>query len=199
VRENTVLNDKQKAKLRENVAASLTEAGIGAAYHKRTLDDLPNGAGPNVRKWVEECAREEMRAGTGWTVIGSGAVSRDAIMLIARAVHLSGFTARVLPLRRLVAQVMTNGDLLAELEACDALCVLDFFQVYPGQTVVPLTGREMQEVEAFLLERLDNARAIFVQTAKPLGGDTWWSLPLVQRLHSLNRTLDVAPVRERSR
>jgi hypothetical protein len=174
----------------DGIAHSLISAGIGRAYHKRSISEVPNGQ--FFRQWVGEHARDEVSSGRGITIAGSGTNARDAFLLLARAVHLYGLKARVVPLRRLVAQIVHGGELVEQFEECRALFVTDFFQTYPGNPV-PLTGREVQEVEQFLTDRLDDMHSVFVHVAKPMvGPDVWWSPTFVQRLSGLNRLVEIA-------
>jgi hypothetical protein len=182
------MNDSHQRQQSDAIAASLTIAGIGRAYHKRTLAELADGA--MLKTWLTEHARDEIGSGKGWTVTGPGAAAYDATVLLARAIHLSGRKVRLTTLRRLTVQVMEQGDLLDDYTTCQCLVVTEFFQHYPGNPL-PLTGREVQAVESFLLERLDDMGAVCVQSAKKLGNDTWWSPALIQRLNGLNRTLEV--------
>lgn len=174
----------------EGIGQSLLAAGIGRAYHQRTVAEVPHG--DFFRQWITEHARDEVNAGRGITIVGASATARDAFVLLARGVHLSGMKVRLVPLRRLIAQIVHEGELLEQFEECRALFVSEFFQTYPGNPV-PLTGREVQEVEQFLSDRLDNMASVFVHAAKPMtGSDLWWSPTMVQRLGSLNRTVEVA-------
>jgi hypothetical protein len=62
-----------------------------------------------------------------------------------------------------------------------------------------LTGREVQETEAYLHDRFDAQGAVCVQAAVPLTTTTWWSSALLQRLGDVNRELNLSLVRERPR
>lgn len=193
-----MLTESQQRERQKAIAGSLSDAGIGRAFHSRTLSELSRGAA--LKAWVESEARTDIPAGKAWNIVGPTAEARDTMILLARGMHLSGYGCRVVPLRRLVAQIVHNGDLMPEITGCMVLCVVDFVQVYPGQTTPPLTGHEVQITEAFLHERLDEQQAVCVHASSPITGVSWWSPPLVQRLHTLNQTLDLStPMRVRPR
>lgn len=184
-----MITDTQRRQVNDKVGESLLSAGIGRAYHKRQLADVPQGA--LLLDWLRDSAKREVREGRGWTVIGPHTAAYDTSMLLARALHLSGLKARVVSLRRLVVQVTEQGDLLPEYQEADVLFIMDFFQQYHGNPT-PLTGREVQSTEAFLHERMDDLRAVFLHANKNLVGETWWSQTLVNRVAGLNRKLEVA-------
>lgn len=174
----------------DGIARSLTAAGVGSAFHHRYLRDVANEE--FFRDWVATHAGDEITPGKGITIVGPGVKARDAFIILARAVHLSGRRVRVVPLSRLIAQIVNDGELLDQFEECKALFVTEFFQTYPGNPNAA-TGYEVRRVEEFLTDRLDNQGAVFLHTAKPLTGpDIWWSPTFVQRVEGLNRTLEIS-------
>lgn len=183
------MSEQQRKETDRLVRQSLIEAGIGRAYHDRTLSDLGDH-GVTAKEWLDTVGKSDVRSGRGWNIIGATARAYDTTMVLARGVHLKGIDTRIVSLRRLIGQIMNDGDLLPELYSTRALFVLDFIQVYPGNDN-PMTGREVQEVESFLLERLDANEAVFLHAAVPLTTATWWSASFLQRVAETNRLLEV--------
>lgn len=175
----------------DHIADSLLLAGIGKRYHALKLSNLPEPTANVLVPWFKESAKTEIREGRGWTLTGTHERTYDAAILLSRALHLAGHRTRVLPLRRFVVHLMANTELFEEANEAQVLTLLDFYQTYPGNPV-PLTGREVQEVEQFLNDRIDAQRSVILHCAKPLAGETWWSPALVGRINTVNRRLEVA-------
>jgi hypothetical protein len=182
------MQESHRQQLHKGMTESLLLAGIGSAYHRRNLASLPQH-GDLLTEWVNGPGRDEIRSGNGWVVRGTSAATRDTAMLLARALHVNRLLSRVVTLRRLINQIIHSGDMIGDLTTCDVLVVLDFVQVYPGNEV-PVTGREVQEVEDFLSDRFDRQKAHIIHVAKPLPG-TWWSAGLCDRIASASRVLEV--------
>lgn len=182
--------ETHRKQINDKIAESLVLAGIGRAYHQRTLSDVSGGVVLQALI-ADGTARSEVQEGRGWNIIGLHSTAYDAAILLARGLHLSGLKARVASLTRLLNQIKEGGDLLPEYADCSVLMVTNFYQTYPGNPV-PLEGYEVRAVETFLQERLDDRRAVFVHSAKPLAESVWWSPVLLGRLSGLNRTLVVA-------
>lgn len=177
---------------RKGVIASLENAGIGRSYHNRTLQEFPKNQA--VADWIKGGeARKDVRAGKGRNFVGEGAASYDMAMLTARGLHLSGVSAFVVPLRRLVKWLEVRGgdfEALENARSAEALFVVDFYQVY-DKGDCPLTGWQLQDVETFLGERLDDTRAVFLHLAKPLAKAGWWSGNFVKRVSRMNQDVEV--------
>jgi hypothetical protein len=177
---------------RKGVVASLENAGIGRSYHNRTLGEFPKHTA--LMEWVRSGnAKTDVRAGKARTFIGEGAVAYDMAMLTARGLHLSGAPSFVVSLRRLVKWLEVRGEVegLENARTAEALFVTDFYQVY-DKGECPLTGWQLQDVEAFLGDRLNDARAVFLHTAKPLAKTGWWSGNFVQRVSRMNVDVEAA-------
>lgn len=168
---------EQKAKA---IWDSLTRAGIGRAYHRRSIAEV--GA-PTLHDWVQS-PFESLRAGEGWTFIGTGA-AYDAALLTARGLHIQGQGALVLPLHRLARWVDTDHE-LDKVFAARALFITGFYETVHAP---PLTGWQVQGIEEVLNERMDDSGSVFLQMEKPFDADTWWTQRLRERLSDTNRSL----------
>lgn len=173
----------------DGVQQSLLRAGIGRAFHRRSLTELPRGE--QLAAWVRTEAKADLAAGRGWTVQGTGIGAYDHVVLLARAMHLSGMGVRVVPLRKLLKLIEVEAEDAEELAAAPALFVTDFVQHY-GRGECPLSGLQLMDVETFLTARLDDGRPFFPQVSRPVEQAGWWSPSLAQRLLGLNRVLQVA-------
>jgi hypothetical protein len=160
---------------------SLSAAGIGRAYHRRSLYEVGHD---DLTLWAQTPSLS-IPGGRGWTLIGDDK-AYDALMLLARACHIQGYRAFVLTLRQLVKRLEHDTG-MEEVHAAQVLCITGFYDVYQG-TDAPLRGWQVQDVESLLLDRLDNGGSICVQSARPLRGDgVWWSNTLLRRLKAVNR------------
>jgi hypothetical protein len=178
---------------RRGVALSLENAGIGRAYHSRSLGEATGGAISGLPTWIKSGeAATEVRAGKGVTFIGDGAAAYDLAILTARGLHVTGVSSFAVPLRRLVKWLDVKGgtDMLEAANQSEALFVLDFYQCY-DKGECPLTGWQLQDVEVFLGERIDNDRAVFLHSAKALDKAGWWSSNLLKRVARRNRQIEV--------
>lgn len=185
-------DDRAKQQSRA-IAQSLTRAGIGRAYHPRTLATAPQGS--TLATWVRDEGRVDVARGKGVTFVGRGAESMDLAILTARGLHLLGIAALVTSLRKLVLMLDSRRVASEEHEALrtvPALVVTDFIQTYGGKPECPLTGWQVQDVEALLLDRLADNLAVFVHCDRVPGSEGWWSANLVQRLQMANRQIGVA-------
>lgn len=180
--------DNHKEQINSKISDSLTAAGVGRAYHHRQLSELRDGE--LLKTWLFQTGRTDVRTGKGWTIIGKGSAAYDTSVLLGRALHLKGLKTRIVPLRKLVSQLTMEDD--ADYVDCDVLVVLDFVQVYRGNSA-PLTGKEVQVTEQFLNARLDNYQAVFVHSCTDLDSEiSWWSPTLVKRISDANRVVNVA-------
>ena len=87
------------------IAASLMNAGVGKAFHQRTLSTLGSN-GEALLQWSKEVSKKELAMGHGWNIVGPSANAYATFIVLARAVHLGGCMVRVVPLRRLVSQII---------------------------------------------------------------------------------------------
>jgi hypothetical protein len=176
---------------RKGIVLSLENAGIGRAYHSRSLTEYPK---TGVGDWIKSGqGKTDVRSGKGRNFIGGGSAAYDLAMLTARGLHLSGVASYIVPLRRLVKwlEAKTEVEAMENARASEALFVVDFYQCY-DKGDCPLTGWQLQDVEVFLGERIDNNRAIFLHSAKPLAKAGWWSGNLVKRVARVNDDVEVA-------
>ncbi|WP_349621563.1 hypothetical protein [Azospirillum argentinense] len=167
---------------------SLRRAGIGRAYHDRSLTEIP-AAAPLV-EWLRGPFKQDLYEGRGWTVIGDGLPAKDAAMLLSRSVHLMGQQVRVVPLVRLISEVARPGDLMSEIQQARCLVLTDVFQQY-GTGDCPYTGWQVASAEAFLGDWLDDQKPLLVHAAKRLAG-TWWSASFAASLARANTTIEIA-------
>lgn len=167
---------------------SLIAAGIGRSYHKRKLSDLAGSE--KLCTWVYAGARDDITQGRGWTIVGKGIAAYDMMLLLARALHLSGIRSRVVSLAQLTKWISTDADRLEEAREAEALFVTDFVQAY-GVGGSPLTVWQIAEVEDFLMTRTNDGKA-FLPHAVSLDAPSWWSGGLLQRVATANRQLIVA-------
>lgn len=149
------------------VVESLNNAGIGSAYHRRSLKE--------VSQALADIAKTELRIGAqegrGLFFVGSLRAA-DATILAARALHLQGIRCCVVRLTRLIDWLDNNADNLTQAEDADALFVLDFQDTHER----PFTGWQARKVETLISDRLDQGGAFFAQGTRTLEGvGGWWS------------------------
>lgn len=159
---------------------SLTRAGIGRTYHRRSIAEVGSEA---LDEWVRS-PLASLRQGEGWTFIGT-TEAYDAALLTARGLHIHGHGALVLPLHRLARWVDTEHE-LDRVYNVKSLFVTGFYETVHTP---PLTGWQVQGIEEVLEERLDANRSVFIQMEKPFDAEAWWTPRLRERLDNINRSL----------
>jgi hypothetical protein len=161
--------EQQVAGVRE----SLTNAGIGPAYHYKTLQEVA----PDLVDLVGGPIRDAAKDGRGMVLVG-GVQAYDETILIARALHLQGVRSLVTHLSRLIRWSEFDGDEIARVGEAQALFVLKFTS--PGEC--PFTRRECRIIEDLIEARIDNGQAFFAQVGCTLKGSGWWSDEFVERV-----------------
>jgi hypothetical protein len=169
------------------IASSLLAAGVGTAYHKRNLTMVNPSS---LADWARGPARGETAEGIGRTLVGSD-TAYDAAMILARGLHVQGIPSFITSLRRLVVWIEHDAPELSKIESARAFFVTGFQQTY-DKGECPLKGYQIQDVEALLLERMDNNLCVFLHVDKPLGRDSWWSDNLVRRIGRVNQTVVIS-------
>lgn len=172
----------------EEIASGLITAGIGARYHRRSLAEFGE-IGGTLAVWVRDKQHlSDVYAGNGWSFYG-GIDSHDLLYVTARACHLTGIGVKVTTLNRLIEAIL--DDTVRELNAAPAFFLSGFFnRDFP---VCPLTPFQRMKVEDFLMHRVDENRAVFLQSSDQLENCTpWWSSSLLQRVAQVNREAFVA-------
>jgi hypothetical protein len=189
-----LLEGTHQQQIARDRTAGLLRAGIGKAYHRRRLAEL-GGVGATLTKWVMGDADADVfERGRGWSIVGPGADSYDATLLLARGLFVRGVTVQIVPLRRLIRMLDRNREDTESINDCAALFITDFVQDYAGG-IVPISGWEIMSAEEYLGHRLDNNRSVFLHACRPLDPKAaWWSANLLHRLAQKNQTLVVEAI-----
>lgn len=164
-------------------ANSLVAAGIGRAYHERRLSRTPGCE--RLRDWlIGDDWRTELYEGRGWSIVGTTPAARDAMVMLARGIHVRTVGCLVLPLVRLIKWLdVEPADEMEQLGRASVLCLTEFVTEQP----CPLTGWQIATVEAFINDRLDNARPVFLEVSRW----AWWTPIFLQRVAKSNREFSV--------
>lgn len=166
------------------LADSLRSAGIGSAYHRRSLTEKEFP--PALFDWVSS-PQEHIAAGRGWTFTG-GPASYDAAMLMARGLHIQGLGSLVVPSSRLASWVRADAPDLDRVMEVRALVVTGFYEDYHEP---PMQGWVAAGVEEVLTARLDENRTVMLQMGKTFDSDCWWTRNFVSMVTARNRSLQL--------
>lgn len=141
-------------KVSDNVAWSLTNAGIGKKYHDRTLETVPK-YGKGLFKFLTDHG-DAIRDGTG--VIFSGTNLHDGILLFCRGLHINGVGCKILPLVHMRRAIM-DPELAEEISDAHVLVIM------PAQNSThgcPISDSFIQETEYLIRKRHANDQSTFL-------------------------------------
>ena len=144
--------------LNDEVRASLLEAGIGKRFHDLSLNDVEHGKG--MLAYLTQHGKA-FRSGRSVAFHGVGAT--DAILMLARALHVNGIGCRVVPLVRL-RQFISSPEFREAVDDADVLVILNAQDTRRGN---PLHDSVAAEVEYQIRRRVENNRAVIMQLAVP--------------------------------
>jgi len=164
--------------------SSLTHAGIGRSYHRRSLAEIDHQP---LMDWATDPA-SAITQGEGWNIHGL-TKAYDATILLARAIHIQGQGALVLPLRRIVEWIDHDHQTDKLFEA-RGLFVTGFNETHRTEGY-PLTGWQVAGVENMLVERLDDNRSVFLQMEQPIEGESMWTAGFRERINETNRSVSL--------
>jgi hypothetical protein len=171
----------------EKLRADLRKIGLGARYHLKKFSDLePSEAVTRTYDWtMTDDFVAEVFGGAAMSLHGD-IQAHDLFMVLARATQLRGIKSKVINLSVLVSEV-TGPEISISLLEARALFISPF---YRPDYKDPLTSFQKLAVEDFLMDRLDNARAVFTLSNGTLQESrSWWSSVLVKRLQVTNSEL----------
>lgn len=181
-RKNVGTHEDQK---RASRIGALKSAGIGQSYADKTLDQHPQG-GP-VKEWLladTAANARRINEGYGFDIRGPGPRALDLLNLSARAFLMLPSTVYVTTLVRLPKLIASEEGQAALNVQC--LLIRDFETPHDN----PLRPYEIAEVEAYLMDRLTDARSVSVwrHVMQPRG---WWSPTLEAMLEENARVWEV--------
>lgn len=169
------------------IAETLTKAGVGRLYHDKHLAQF-GPTGESLAAWITGGeAKEELSQGLGLCLHGPSLVARELAIVAAKGLILTGRDAQVVTLSALSR--MLGGSLPEDVEACEALFVLDFFVT--GYEACPLTPSQRHVVEDYILERYDNGNSVSVHTMALPDSMKWWTPLFVKRVSSQTKLISV--------
>lgn len=153
------MSTTHRSEIEEGVRASLSRAGIGAAYHGLSLKDKGEDGKALIEGLFSDRVRREIRM-EGRPVIFSG-IRHDGlelVKLVARGYHVNGVGCRVVPLVRLRG-LLANLDEREYIEGCKVLVIQNFQTEKPD---CPLTPYATEEVAAYIRERLEGNQSVWL-------------------------------------
>lgn len=145
--------------LSRDIRASLSEAGIGKRYHDLSLSDVKHGAG------MLGCLKRHGAAirSKGQSLAFHGLGMTDAIIMLARGLHINGVGCKVTPLVRLRG-VINNSEFREQVNEADVLVILN---AQDTNRCNPLHDSVAAEIEYLIRKRHDDGRSVFMQLAVP--------------------------------
>ena len=172
----------------DEVRTSLSRAGIGRAYHARSLAEFPDTH--PTRAFFRRISPADIRAGRGFVLLGANPLDYDAFVLSARLLHLNGVGVGLVNMTDLIDHI-TRVDRDKRIERATALFVKGFYAPQRG-IPAPYDPREMRRVQHFLDDRLDEGYPVFLQAAEPLTPQQpgWWREDFVARLMRVCETVE---------
>jgi hypothetical protein len=179
--------------LNEDHKWSLSRAGIGAAYHEKSLLTDFGPEGIQLAGWVQS-SRDRVKS--GHSVMMTGIRSRELMMMVARGFHLNKLGVYVTPLVR-IGSVLFDAAIREQVAENDILVILGFQQ----EGDCPLKSNLVYETEHLINDRSDRGKTTFVTI--PLGDEKqafdpesferwWWSMELVDTLMDRYEILDMS-------
>lgn len=180
-RMNVGTHEDQK---RASRISALKEAGIGQSYADKQLDQ--HSEGTRVKEWLlRDTATNARRVqeGYGFDIRGTGPRAHDLVNLTARAVLMLPTTVFVTTLVRLPKMIAAEDVKLG----VQHLFVRDFETSHDN----PLRPYEIAEVEAYLIERMLDARSVSVWRHNAQTRH-WWSPNFEATLEENSRVWEVA-------
>ncbi|QIG76111.1 hypothetical protein EVC24_090 [Rhizobium phage RHph_I4] len=172
---------------------SLNRAGIGAAYHDKSLMTDFGPEGIFLASWVQD-SRAKVRA--GHSVMMTGLRSRELMMMVARGFHLNQMGVYVTPLVR-IGQVLFDAETREQVKENEILVITGFQQ----EGECPLKSSLLYETEHLINDRSDRGKTTFVTV--PIGDERqpfdpesfetwWWSMELVDTILDRYEILDMS-------
>lgn len=170
---------------------SLNRAGIGAAYHDKSLR---KDFGPEGIKLADWAVANKKSVLDGKSVMMTGIRCRELMFMLARAYHLNGLGVYVTPLVR-VGSVLFDAAIREQVSDIDILVILGFQQ----EGECPLKSNMIYETEHLINDRSDRGKPTFITV--PLGDEQrafdpeafdkwWWTIELVDTLLDRYEILD---------
>lgn len=174
---------QHKQEIERGQADAMTRAGIGRAWHTRTLDTV-DGGGDMKQRLLDGALFRSMEEGRGLTFYGEPR-HYPLFVLLARGMMFSGVNVRVTtPLDIVEAFEERFEQEIEEYRTVRALFLWNFVQ---EDEEIPFNRFQRARVERLIQARIENLRPTFVFCAG-LGASLtdWWSKFTAQRLHELN-------------
>lgn len=149
---------------------SLSRAGIGKAYHKRTVTELPGGE--NLACLVKGEFRTHVAGGGNLIVEGMSPDSLSATILIARGFHLLGLGCMVVSTSELARQLSNPRGMDEEFEhrlaRMKCLVLYRFYTPDPADDGKPYTSRTLSILEDFLVDLNMQGTGLLLHVIEPL-------------------------------
>jgi hypothetical protein len=162
------MNSEHVAAISKDVKEGLSRAGIGRAYHDRSLREFGPVGEEMMDLLVGNHIRDRVRNGTGMVLHSKHRLARDYFLLTARAMFLSGIAVKVVNPVYLVE--LREDDLWEDLQQymdADCLFLTPFWEPLPS----PFDRRQVTRLERQLLDRLDNKKPLFLHWQQQDGWD----------------------------
>ena len=170
------------------VVEALRAARIPARYHRPDCSlmkfDAPGAA---LAKWVQTEAARDLRAGQGWFVIGNNQQGVDCFFTLARALIVSGMSAKVFSLPLLV-RLLGTQELSEELEDVSALFIAGFYEAKHSGAC---SAAQLHELEWFFRSRWNNDMAVFPLSSARIAACDWYSPAFLDALTTFTREVAI--------
>ena len=154
------LVENKMTEINDEVRASLSEAGIGKAYHDRTIASVPAYGDGLKRILTMHGAEIRQRA---FNAVWHGVGLTEAITLLCRGVHINGVGCMLQPLVRM-RRIIIRPDFREAVDDADLLVIFNAQDTNRGN---PLHDSVMSDLEDVLRKRLDNNKMTWLQFAVP--------------------------------
>lgn len=167
----------------DEIRDSLRNAGIGKAFHDKVLADFGE-RGASIRERLVGPSKTipyHLRDGQGMILLSSRPEAYDLFGVIARSLHIMGWrTCFTSPTHVLDALVSGDWDDLQRLRESRIL----FLHSMSSDEPAPFEPGELRRIGAFLHERMDEKKPIFMlcDEMAPTKILQWWPAPVRKRL-----------------
>jgi hypothetical protein len=181
----TKLTKEQLKEKKDQVARSMSRAGIGKYYHTRSLSDYGEIGSGLIKQLDEPGFKYNLLKGSGFFIEGTTDQAYELSFVLAKALRLMKIDARVIrPLALLKyfnhegdADVL--GDVFEDFDRAEIIFVPRLFDAALG---CPFTKREIYQLEEFFVQSVESGLAVGVHFAGDTANQNWYSKYAVKKL-----------------
>lgn len=189
----TKLTQEQLKERKDQVARSMSRAGVGMLYHNRSLSEYGE-AGKNLMRVLDEPGfKQELKKGRGFFIQGATNSAYELPFVLAKALRLMQIDARVVRPLSLLKYFNHEGDmdyLEPVFDGFERTEIIFIPRLFDASLGCPFTKREAYQLEEFIIQSIERGLAIGAHFAGDVTKQNWYSEFIIQKLseHSVRVT-----------